>query len=448
MMCDTPICDFVKKYAESKSHRLHMPGHKGINLLGIEELDITEINGADVLYSAQGIIKRSRENASALFNTKATFYSTEGSSLSIRAMLSLAVMYAKAKEQKPLIAAGRNVHKVFVSAAALLDFDVDWLLPEEKENILSCNITPEYLEIYLKNTQTKPVAVYLTSPDYLGNVLDISALASVCHKYGVMLLVDNAHGAYLHFLQSSRHPIALGADMCADSAHKTLPVLTGGAYLHLSRNIHPFILDNAENALSLFASTSPSYLILQSLDMANLYLSQGYTEKLTRTADRVAVLRISLEKAGYKTVGNEPLKLTLMPKDYGYSGREIGDILLSHGMVCEFYDADHAVMMFTTDNDSSVYDRLENLLISLPRKNPILSAPPCVTSIVKVMSVRDALLSPWEEIPVSESKGRVLANICVSCPPAVPALVCGEVITEEAIKCFEYYGIDRIRVVR
>ena len=172
------------------------------------------------------------------------------------------------------------------------------------------------------------------------------------------------------------------------------------------------------------------------------------TEKLTRTADRVAVLRISLEKAGYKTVGNEPLKLTLMPKDYGYSGREIGDILLSHGMVCEFYDADHAVMMFTTDNDSSVYDRLENLLISLPRKNPILSAPPCVTSIVKVMSVRDALLSPWEEIPVSESKGRVLANICVSCPPAVPALVCGEVITEEAIKCFEYYGIDRIRVVR
>ena len=117
-------------------------------------------------------------------------------------------------------------------------------------------------------------------------------------------------------------------------------------------------------------------------------------------------------------------------------------------MVCEFCDADHTVMMFTNDNDSSVYDRLENLLISLPRKNPILSAPPCVTSIVKVMSVRDALLSPWEEIPVSESKGRVLANICVSCPPAVPALVCGEVITEEAIKCFEYYGIDRIRVVR
>ena len=116
---NTPICDFARRYADSGALRLHMPGHKGAPLLGPEPYDLTEIDGADSLYEASGIIRESEENASSLFGCT-TLYSTEGSSLCIRAMLYLTVIYARQKGQRPLIAAGRNAHKAFVSAAALL----------------------------------------------------------------------------------------------------------------------------------------------------------------------------------------------------------------------------------------------------------------------------------------------------------------------------------------
>ena len=121
----TPILDFVQRYADAKALRLHMPGHKGMPLLGMEALDITEIEGADSLYEASGIIRESEENASTLFGCE-TFYSTEGSSHCIRAMLYLVRLHAKENGKKPLILAGRGAHKTFLSAAALLDLDVYW----------------------------------------------------------------------------------------------------------------------------------------------------------------------------------------------------------------------------------------------------------------------------------------------------------------------------------
>ena len=119
----TPICDFVSRYCEEKALRLHMPGHKGNGVLGVEPYDITEISGADSLYEASGIIHESERNAAELFGTAATFYSAEGSSLCIRAMLYLALCYAKKEGKKPLILAARNVHKTFVFAAAVLAID-------------------------------------------------------------------------------------------------------------------------------------------------------------------------------------------------------------------------------------------------------------------------------------------------------------------------------------
>ena len=123
---NAPICDFVRAYAARQALRLHMPGHKGRGPLGVEALDITEIPGADSLYEASGVIRESEENASHLFGCP-TLYSTEGSSLCIRAMLYLTLLHAKAQGRKPRIVAGRNAHKTFLSAAALLDLDVVWL---------------------------------------------------------------------------------------------------------------------------------------------------------------------------------------------------------------------------------------------------------------------------------------------------------------------------------
>ena len=230
----TPIVDFVRRYAQSGTARLHMPGHKGQSLLGCEPWDITEIRGADELYEAGGIIAQSEANATRLFGTAHTYYSTEGSSQCIRAMLCLAMQGAPRTGKRPVLLAARNAHKALLYAAALLDFDIRWLwpAPEDTGALCSCPVTVQARSAVLEELVGQgrtPFGVYLTSPDYLGGVQDIPALAAVCRAQGVPLLVDNAHGAYLRFLPQNCHPIAQGAAMCCDSAHKTLPVVTGGA---------------------------------------------------------------------------------------------------------------------------------------------------------------------------------------------------------------------------
>ncbi len=442
----TPICDFVKTYAESGALRLHMPGHKGQPLLGMENMDITEIAGADVLYNAAGIIAQSEQNTAALFGTAKTVYSAEGSSLCIRAMLYLALLHAKARGKCPLIAAGRNAHKTFMTAAALLDMEVRWLYGEQT-NLLCCRITAAALDAALSAAE-KPTAVYITSPDYLGNVADIAALSAVCRKYDVLLLVDNAHGAYLQFLPETQHPIALGADMCCDSAHKTLPVLTGGAYLHISETAPTLFGEQAERAMSLFASTSPSYLILQSLDAANRYLADGYTERLTIFAEKLTVLKKKLRIVGYTLIGNEPLKFTIAPKAYGYTGCELAAMLQRQKIVCEFSDPDYLTLMFTPENGEEALCRLERALSEIPSRTAIMQLPPSRSLPAQGMSPRAALFSPHCELPVAACRGRVLASATVSCPPAVPIVVCGEVIDEAAIEMLRYYGIESCQVVQ
>ena len=285
---NTPICDFVRGYAARDPVRLHMPGHKGKPFLGCETRDITEIDGAGNLYAPEGIVAESEANTSQLFGCP-TYYSAEGSSLAIRAMLFL----ARQLTGRSAVLASRNVHRAFLSAAALLDLDVRWLHPRPDEAYQSCTVTPQDTDAALQSVQ--PCAVYLTAPDYLGNIADVAAIAQVCRKHGVLLLVDNAHGAYLHFLPQPCHPTDLGADLCCSSAHKTLPVLTGGAYLHVSAHLH-LPARQVKDALALFGSSSPSYLILQSLDRANVYL-ETYAGRLAAFLPRAAARRTAIRFA-------------------------------------------------------------------------------------------------------------------------------------------------------
>ena len=437
---ETPICDFVRDYINAEAMRLHMPGHKGKNFLGMEALDITEIDGADSLYEASGIIRESEENASRLFGCP-TFYSTEGSSQCIRAMLYLAVLHAKEQGKRPLIAAGRNAHKTFLTGAALLDLDVRWMYPKDGGSYLSCGLTARDVEAVLE--AEKPTAVYLTSPDYLGTVADIAEIAKVCHRHGVLLLVDNAHGAYLRFLEPSLHPMDQGADICCDSAHKTLPVLTGGAYLHCTDEFR----DWAKNALALFGSTSPSYLILQSLDGANPYLT-SMTDRLGEFVPHVEAVKEKLAEKGYVLYGQEPLKISISAKPYGYTGQALARILLDSHVVCEFADPDFLVLMLTPENTQSELNALEAALLFIPAKAPILEQPPRFHPGRRVCSPREAMLSPMETVPVAESRGRVLAAATVGCPPAVPIVVSGEAIDDHAMECFRYYGITHCSVIK
>lgn len=444
---NTPICDFVEKYAKEGRIRLHMPGHKGSPFLGVEQIDITEVYGADTLYMEDGIIKESLENAAALFGTKKTLYSAEGSSLCIRAMVCLLTVYAKKQGRAPVILAGRNAHKTFLSAAALCDVDVRWLYPESADSMLSCRVSAASLDEMLCEMNVKPIAVYITSPDYLGVVSDVRAMANVCEKHGVLLAVDNAHGSYLRFLSESRHPIDLGAHICCDSAHKTLPVLTGGAYLHLSQKAPRELIDGAENAMSLFASTSPSYLILQSLDRANQYLAEEYRKSLSELCERVGGLKKSLTDNGFALVGDEETKITIKARDYGYTGYEIADHLRQNGVESEFSDPDFAVLMFTPQLSRETVEKVERILLALKKKQRIDTCPPGIPCPKIKMTVREAMLSPSETVDIQNAMGRILASPSVACPPAVPIIACGEQIDAETVKCFEYYGIEKIRVV-
>ena len=443
----TPICDFVEDYIKSGVSRLHMPGHKGIKTLGFEDRDITEIDGADVLYASRGIIRESEKNAEALFGTASTVYSAEGSSLSIRAMLCLAVMWAREMGKRPIIAAGRNAHKVFVSAAAMLDFDIEWIYPSDG-GVISCDITADSLCSTLDEMTVVPTALYVTAPDYLGNTVSIKDIAEVCHRRGILLLVDNAHGAYLGFLPESMHPIALGADMSADSAHKTLPVLTGGGYLHISKNAPQMLSERAEYAMSLFASTSPSYLILQSLDAANAYLSDGYRTRLAAFVGKLDLLRQKLIEHGFTVIGNEPLKLTLAPKSFGYTGCELSDILAQNGVICEFADPDYTVMMPTPEQGELVLAEILRILTSFEAKDSLKTPPPKLGRRSRAMTVREAAFSPCERVKIEDSDGRILASVHISCPPAIPIAVCGEVIDGDVIAALRYYGIDECMVIK
>ncbi len=444
---NTPIIDFVKKYNENDISRLHMPGHKGRALLGFENLDLTEIGGADELYEADGIILESENNASSLFGTAHSFYSCEGSSLTIKAMLNIALQASGSKS--PYIIAARNVHKTFIFGCALLGIDVKWLYPKDGCSLCECPVNADELEKKLLDSGEKPIGVYLTSPDYLGNIQDIKAISEVCKNHGVPLLVDNAHGAYLHFLEPSLHPIDLGADIVCDSAHKTLPSLTGGGYLHISPNAPKSFLDTARMSLALFASTSPSYLILQSLDACNAYLADGYSEKLQAIISKIDILKNKLISCGWVLRKTEKLKIVIDALDSKVNGNDIMEKLRQNKVECEFGSFEHIVMMFTPESREIDFERIENALCDKSEFKaseflPNLKIYPSENKL----SIREAVLSPFEMLDVQESIGRICASPTVSCPPAVPIAISGEVITENTMKICELYGIEKIAVVK
>ena len=440
----TPIKDFAKKYALSKPVRLHMPGHKGVSFLGAEGLDLTEINGADVLYSASGIIAESMLNATSLFGSEKTIYSTEGSSLAIRAILHLVKGYAEEEGKKAKVLAYRNAHKSFITSSAFLDVDVKWLYGDQN-GILCCDFDLSTLESAI--IKEKPVAVFVTSPDYLGHLAPIKEMAEICHKHGAILAVDNAHGAYLKFAKDCLHPLDLDADIVCDSAHKTLPVLTGGAYLHIGKSAPEYFLKNAVTALSLHASTSPSYLILQSLDNANKILGEN-PNYFDKTISMLDTLKIRLQQMGYTLVGNERMKLTLSLKPYGYTGIDIGRLLEARGIFVEFADEDYVTMMFSPCNSKRDFKRVEKALVNIPKLPEITSTAPAGHILKMGMPMSEAITASAEEIDVKDAVGRILSSPTVSCPPAIPVAVCGEIIDEKAVEIMEYYSIKTCVVVK
>ena len=426
---NTPIHDFLVGYAESGAVRCHMPGAKGKTY----PFDITEIGGADSLFESSGIIRQSEENAAQLFRAYKTLYSCGGSTLAIQTMLALAKAFGKGKNR---ITASRFCHKSFVCTCALLGLEIDWVYPSE---YLSAKLDADSVKRKIKSDTA---AVFIQSVDYYGGECDISAISRVCRESGVFLFVDNAHGAYKVF--DGTHPLLLGADMTADSAHKTLPCITGGAYLHLADSVFE---SRAKDIMSAFGSSSPSYLILDSLDLCNRHISE---EKMRAESAFNAVknLKAQLISKGFRLFDSDPVRITVDACAAGYSGFELSDMLRRRRLECEYADERYVVLLFSTVIDDEECSKVYDIFDTVALRDEIFFQPYAFLEAEQKMPIKDAFFAEQEIVALENAAGRICGGISAPCPPCIPAVMPGELISEAYVRLLMRFGAESISTVK
>ena len=189
-------------------------------------------------------------------------------------------------------------------------------------------------------------------------------------------------------------------------------------------------------------------MILQSLDLCNAYLADGYKERLFECVQRVCDAKEHLQHKGFYIVDGEPLKIVIDAKKSGYTGSELAVALKSQGIECEFSDPDFVVLMATPENEPSDFDRLKTAFDTIEPRERIKSELPVLQAADLVLNLRQAVLSPSEKVSLDDAIGRICAAPTVACPPAVPIVISGERITEAHIKAMKYYGYESINVVK
>ncbi len=438
----TPLYNRLLEHEKLDRSSFHTPGHKcaGFFPEHLLRLDYTELPDTDALYEASGVILESEKLLSELFATKRSLISAGGCSLAIQAMMKTA------RDRGKKILCVRNAHRSAINAMALLGLEPLWLTPQGS-NGYTGRADPNEVEKLLK-ANSDISACYITSPSYYGELSDIAAIAEVCHQYNTILLVDNAHGSHLAFMKENLHPIALGADMSACSLHKTMPVLTGGAALNIGNET---LCQNAKSAMALFGSTSPSYLIMSSVDLCIDYMLSGSGKSdYLRCEEKVAELKaMANEKGIIQPEGIcDPLRLTLNTACAGILGEEKQIAYFeSHEIDCEFCDGINAVLIFTPFNTDRDFERVRNAIENMFVSNRNFKHFFVPYQPKKILTLRQALLSPSETSALSEATGKIAADTACPCPPGVPIVMPGELIDEPAIKLLAEYGIEKVTTV-
>ena len=451
-----PLYDMIMGYTSMGRASFYTPGHKGRAgfLTDIQSLvyDITELPDTASLYDGGDMIEQAERLAADAFGASMTLFSAGGCTLCIHTMLMLGAGGGR-------VVFARNSHRSAVHAAALVGIDPVWAWPSGENGQLEA----EDIEQALKQPDIK--AVYITSPDYYGNLADIKTISQRCQKAGVPLLVDNAHGSHLGAF--GLHPLSLGADMTADSAHKTLPVLTGGAMLHIGRSGNDCGIDRraAKSAMGVFGSTSPSFQVLASLDLARDWWQRAGVQAYRIKAEAVLELAEAARHAGIGTAAGgqnrDPTRLTLDTSVIGIDGISAAAHFRDHGCEPEYADARYVVFIITPFNTPEELGRLGDAIKKLParqRRGYFLSKKensnaynyqyPNGLFPERILSPREALLAPSETVKAERSVGRVAACACCPCPPGIAAVVPGERISAEIAENLKISGYDRIIVVK
>ena len=443
MYSNTPLYNRLIQHNELDRSSFHTPGHKCSDFFpdDLLKLDYTELPDTDALFEADGVILEAEKNLQKLFNTKRSVISSGGCTLAIQSMLRLALPYGN----KMLFA--RNSHRSAVNTMALLGINPVWLTPKSKNGLFTGRITPDDVENALK-ADSEISACYITSPDYYGEISDIKSISEICKKYNTMLLVDNAHGSHLAFMNENLHPVHLGADMSACSLHKTMPVLTGGAVLNIGNSR---FVDGAKEAMALFGSTSPSYPIMSSIDICTDYmLNRGGINAYRNLEPRIAKIKhLAAQKGIIQPDGVcDPLRVCLNTSSVGLVGKKQQQYFEDNGIDCEFCDGENAVFICTPFNSERDFLRLENAIKNMPvGKN--LSTVFTVSDLPKkVLTPRDAMFSTTETVPLENSFGRIAADTACPCPPGIPVVMPGEIINETVIELLKNYGFEKIKCIK
>lgn len=432
----------LKELARKAVVPMHMPGHKR-NLAAFPRLgelgaafDITETDGFDNLHAPQGVIENILVRAARLFGADRSFLSVNGGTGAV-----LAAIYAATKRGDKVLVA-RNCHRSVLNAVNVFGLHADFVMPAvDAETGLCGGIRPR--EVAEKCAAENYAAVIITSPTYEGVTSDIRAIADAAHGNGALLIVDEAHGA--HFTLSSAFPesaVKQGADLVVSSVHKTLPALTQTAFLHCASDaVSPA---KVRRAVSVFVTSSPSYILMASVDvMLDLLESDG--------AQLVSELVQSLEKFYAAT---RTLRCLSLPRDRitidgvnyekdisriyidctksSCSGFDVKDLFRrEYGIEVEYATRDGLTLIASLGDDAQTFDRLTEAVIAadkafspLPWRKP-LSLPPAGKAVALPDSAEDTA-----EL-YSLATGKISAeSVCVY-PPGIPVVVRGETITEE-----------------
>lgn len=441
---ETPLYDALLTYQKKQRSSFHTPGHKNTKSFfktNLYELDYTELPDTDSLFEADGCILKAEQAAAKAFSTLLCVLSAGGCTICIQAMLRLAA------PNGGKIVCGRVIHRCAVNTMALIGIDPVWVMPEPNGGEgLAGRITPAAVGQALdRNPDAK--GVYLTSPDYYGVISDIQGISSVCKEYKVPLLVDNAHGAHLGYLSENLHPIHLGASMAACSAHKTLPVLTGGAWLQINDSRY---VDGVKEAMSLFGSTSPSYPVMASLDLCRSWLQEEGKEAFQKLEVRVAKIKKAIQDKGMALPEGltDPTRITLNTASIGLSGQQAALRFQKSGVEPEYADDGFVVLIPTPFNSEEDFQRVERAVQSLPVSKPLSMERRIPPIPARAVSPRQAIFSPSQQVPMAQAVGRIAAQAACPCPPGVPVVMPGEIITEKAAEFLIRYGFSSAKVLK
>lgn len=457
----------LEKLSKRNMISFHVPGHKAGKIFdrynlgkidNIGKFDITEIPGSDNLHAPEGMIKEAQEKAKQFYNTDHSFFLVNGTTSGIISM----IMATTNPGDKIIVP--RDCHKSVISGMILAGVIPVYVKPEICSRLfLSMAITAETIEKAIEN-HPDAKAVLITYPNYYGICSDIEKIAQIVHRYNKVLLVDEAHGAHLKL--SEDLPISsldVGADIVVHSTHKTLPAFTQSSMIHVKSKI--IDVDKLKFMLSLNQSSSPSYLLMMSLDMAvNIIVEEG-NYLIQRLIDNINDFREAINKIkglnifSKEIIGNygvkdiDITKLTINMKEIGIDGIKLEEILRKkYNIQVEMADIYNVLVVSSIANDKHDFERLARALKSIYDDKKIThkkkELPEFSFMIPKVKILpREAVYAEKKSIPFTQSGGRVSGEYIIPYPPGIPLICPGEVISQEVVEYVEILKALQINII-